>query len=229
MIHVKRIFAALLVAFLVVAQVSTIPDVAVMGGSNLTTVGAVPYVSSVGVLSSDGSFLRSATGRYTLYDPTATTGAATLTVRAGAGQSSTSALDIRSSANASIFAITAANNNRVIHNNGTYYTYSSPLELATNSLFALSWNSGTSPETAADLGIKRSSANNLAVTNGSSTEYATIGSNGIILNNGRFQIPTSTPASAAASGVAGTIAWDANFLYVATGTNTWKRVAIATW
>ena len=78
MTHVKRIFAALLVAFLVVAQVSTIPDVAVMGGSNLTTVGAVPYVSSVGILSSDGSFLRSATGRYTLYDPTATTGVTTL-------------------------------------------------------------------------------------------------------------------------------------------------------
>jgi uncharacterized membrane protein len=41
----------------------------------------------------------------------------------------------------------------------------------------------------------------------------------------------SVPASASATGTAGTIAWDAslNFLYVCTATNTWKRVAIATW
>ena len=38
-----------------------------------------------------------------------------------------------------------------------------------------------------------------------------------------------TPASAAASGNIGEICWDASFLYVCTATNTWKRVAIATW
>jgi hypothetical protein len=42
-------------------------------------------------------------------------------------------------------------------------------------------------------------------------------------------IVNSTPASAAATGTAGTIAWDANFIYVCTATDTWKRVAIATW
>jgi len=51
-----------------------------------------------------------------------------------------------------------------------------------------------------------------------------------LLINGTLTVGTSTtPASAAAAGVAGTIAWDANFIYVATATNTWKRVAIATW
>jgi hypothetical protein len=39
----------------------------------------------------------------------------------------------------------------------------------------------------------------------------------------------STPASASATGVAGTIAADTGFIYVCTATNTWKRVAIATW
>jgi len=39
----------------------------------------------------------------------------------------------------------------------------------------------------------------------------------------------TTPASAAAVGVAGTIAWDADYLYVCVATNTWKRTAIATW
>lgn len=38
-----------------------------------------------------------------------------------------------------------------------------------------------------------------------------------------------TPASASATGVAGTIAWDADYIYVCTATNTWKRTAIATW
>ena len=42
-------------------------------------------------------------------------------------------------------------------------------------------------------------------------------------------LATSTPASAAAAGVAGTITWDTGFLYVCTATNTWERVAIATW
>jgi hypothetical protein len=38
-----------------------------------------------------------------------------------------------------------------------------------------------------------------------------------------------TPASATAAGSAGDIAWDANYVYVCTATNTWKRSAIATW
>lgn len=44
-----------------------------------------------------------------------------------------------------------------------------------------------------------------------------------------INIATQTPASAAATGTAGDIAWDSGFLYVCTATNTWKRVAIATW
>ncbi len=42
-------------------------------------------------------------------------------------------------------------------------------------------------------------------------------------------IPTLTPASATATGTAGEVAWDANYVYVCVATNTWKRVAIATW
>ncbi len=42
-------------------------------------------------------------------------------------------------------------------------------------------------------------------------------------------IATETPASASATGTAGQIAWDASYIYICTATNTWKRVAIATW
>jgi len=40
---------------------------------------------------------------------------------------------------------------------------------------------------------------------------------------------STTPASAAAACTAGDVAWDASFLYSCVGTNTWKRVAVATW
>ena len=38
-----------------------------------------------------------------------------------------------------------------------------------------------------------------------------------------------TPASATAAGNQGEIAWDANYLYVAVATNSWKRAALASW
>lgn len=40
---------------------------------------------------------------------------------------------------------------------------------------------------------------------------------------------SNPPASATATGSAGQIRWDANYIYVCTATDTWKRVAIATW
>lgn len=47
---------------------------------------------------------------------------------------------------------------------------------------------------------------------------------------GKFAIDTTqTPASASATCATGQIAWDTDFIYVCTGTNTWKRAAIATW
>lgn len=41
--------------------------------------------------------------------------------------------------------------------------------------------------------------------------------------------PTATPPSAAAAGVSGQWAWDANFIYICVAANTWRRVAHATW
>lgn len=45
----------------------------------------------------------------------------------------------------------------------------------------------------------------------------------------RVIIPTATPASASATGTAGHIAWDSSYIYICVATDTWKRVAIATW
>lgn len=40
--------------------------------------------------------------------------------------------------------------------------------------------------------------------------------------------PLTTPASSAAAGKAGSILWDAGFIYICTATNVWKRAALAT-
>jgi hypothetical protein len=40
---------------------------------------------------------------------------------------------------------------------------------------------------------------------------------------------SQTPASATAAGAAGQIAWDANYGYVCTATNTWRRFALVAW
>lgn len=40
---------------------------------------------------------------------------------------------------------------------------------------------------------------------------------------------SKTPASAGASGNQGDIAWDSSYLYICTASNTWRRVAHATW
>ena len=49
------------------------------------------------------------------------------------------------------------------------------------------------------------------------------------LNTAELIVATQTPASASATGTAGTIAWDADYIYVCTATDTWKRAAISTW
>ena len=50
------------------------------------------------------------------------------------------------------------------------------------------------------------------------------------VNSDIIRLRTSkTPATAGASGNAGDICWDADYIYVCVGANTWKRSAIATW
>jgi hypothetical protein len=52
--------------------------------------------------------------------------------------------------------------------------------------------------------------------------------NDLNINTLRVAAP-AVPATAAAAGSVGQIAWDSGFIYVCVAANTWKRVAIATW
>jgi len=70
---------------------------------------------------------------------------------------------------------------------------------------------------------------------GQTADIATIGDVTIdsasnLTLGGDLTLPSPTvPASSSATGVAGTVSWDADYIYVCTATDTWKRVAIATW
>jgi fibronectin-binding autotransporter adhesin len=58
----------------------------------------------------------------------------------------------------------------------------------------------------------------------------TLGACRLVVNDSSIQINSAkTPASASATGTQGQVCWDANYIYVCTATNTWRRAAIATW
>jgi hypothetical protein len=69
-----------------------------------------------------------------------------------------------------------------------------------------------------------------------STSISTSGiTTGTILSTGTVAAsflatdPSGAPASSSAAGILGSIVADANYIYVCTATDTWKRVAISTW
>lgn len=58
---------------------------------------------------------------------------------------------------------------------------------------------------------------------------STVAANQNTTGQARGILTGGVPATASAAGVAGTIAWEPGFLYVCVATNTWERVATATW
>ena len=71
----------------------------------------------------------------------------------------------------------------------------------------------------------------LMAAGSSATEVATFNSNGDFgVTGNTINLPnTRTPASASAPGTKGDICWDTSYIYVCVATDTWERVAIATW
>jgi hypothetical protein len=73
-------------------------------------------------------------------------------------------------------------------------------------------------------GSAGSAATNVAIGGGNVNAGGTLTVGGAVIHT-----LSATPASATAAGTVGTMSWDANYIYICTATNTWKRVAIATW
>ena len=84
--------------------------------------------------------------------------------------------------------------------------------------------SGTSTLTTVDINAGDIDGTNIGTsTPGAGTFSA------LVTTADHIRINTSqTPASSSASGAAGEIAWDSNYIYVCVATNSWKRVALST-
>jgi hypothetical protein len=85
-------------------------------------------------------------------------------------------------------------------------------------------------------GENETTSDNLYISNSSTStplikgKFDSTGANGgSVRIYGDLQLTTKTPATAAATGTAGTITYDADYIYICTATDTWKRVAISTW
>jgi hypothetical protein len=71
----------------------------------------------------------------------------------------------------------------------------------------------------------------LNMGNGSGTGGGSLNVEGGTLNmdGGTINNTLQTPASSSDTGTTGTIRWDADYIYICTATDNWKRVAISTW
>ena len=83
-----------------------------------------------------------------------------------------------------------------------------------------------------DTGIWDNGANGLTFVSGGVSELQ-VGSGEIavttLLSSPKIKVTASVPASAGATGATGEIRVGTGFIYICTATNTWQRVATATW
>jgi hypothetical protein len=93
-------------------------------------------------------------------------------------------------------------------------------DLRLRSTIPVNWADGDPAGVAADTGLVRSAAGVVKVTNGS-TGDGTI--------SGQLRAVGTAPAATGSTGTAGDIRYDADYIYVCTATDTWKRAALSTW
>jgi hypothetical protein len=122
------------------------------------------------------------------------------------------------SSNTRIFTNFLTVGGTVSQTSGTWGLNSGGVSL--NNAAQLNFSSTGSANTSIDTGLTRSAAGVVKVTNGS-TGDGTI--------SGQLRAVGAAPATTGATGAAGDIRYDANYIYICTATNTWKRAAIATW
>lgn len=96
---------------------------------------------------------------------------------------------------------------------------------------AVTLNPANANVSIAPTGTGTHAINNMTVggTTPAAGSFTTLAASGLVALTGAPSIGSAVPASAAAAGVAGTITWGTGFVYVCVATNTWQRVAIATW
>jgi hypothetical protein len=183
-------------------------------------------VSITDNLTVNGTGTSSIAGNLTVSGGTVTSGTGTLTLNSSANtvvlqSAGTTALTLNSSQNATFAGdITQSHSgNSVLSVSSTSGTGNQAIISLANT--AQAW---TLRNTGDNFGIRNDTLGSYFLLGDKTTNDATFA--GTIATQGGT---ASTPASASATGTAGTIKWDASYIYVCTAANTWKRVAIATW
>jgi lysophospholipase L1-like esterase len=150
------------------------------------------------------------------YDDTATSGATTFTLRAGAGQASTRLFQLKNSAGTEVLGIGAAGTVEgpgYYGNADKFYLTGSNLLMASD--FVAKFSSTTSQGGGVDVGFGRAAAGVLKITNGSS-------------GLGKLAVVQATPSTSGDACTAGSIWTDASYIYVCTASGVIKRAALST-
>jgi hypothetical protein len=102
---------------------------------------------------------------------------------------------------------------------------------AADTAFQIGTEKGSAGGVAQPLQFRTDSTTRMAITTTGNVGIGTTSPSALLdVNSDTVRVRTArTPASATAAGNAGDICWDADYIYVCTATNTWKRTAISTW
>lgn len=142
-----------------------------------------------------------------VYDPTASTGTTTLTIRRGAGQSNTNLLDVRDSGGSTCL-LCASGDNFIYQGeteiNGSVFIHSTGLvDVASGGRFAFS--TGSDPKASApDASFVRSGAKQVDLTD-ASIGYAALRLLSLSTVNGSFNTSQITPPTIATAGTSATV------------------------
>lgn len=134
--------------------------------------------------------------------------------------------------------LTGTGGDVILNGLGTVYVEYSPIDSAWVLVSISEGASGTGTVTTASVVTANGFAGTVATATTTPAITLTTSITGILKGNGTaisaataadLPLWVAVPASAGAAGTAGQVARESGFLYVCVATNTWQRVAIATW
>jgi hypothetical protein len=201
-----------------VANATTTPAITLSLGAITPT-----SVAASGTVSAFGGTIR---------NTTTATGVTELIVRAGEGQGTTNLMRFRTSADGELANI---NSSGGVLTNNSFQIWTGGLEVGTQNILMnatdgigiasdrfLAWSATSQAFAAKDVSMSRFGSGTIQAGTG--------GINGAgVFRAARFLLTAlTTPASSTAACVQGSQVWDADFIYICTSTNNWKRATLNT-